>query len=71
MAPAAKPTNLSIAKHHPDENIRLEPEVMRHYGREDIGVALPDRDGYIGTLNVFHELHCIVWIKKPIPQSET
>jgi len=33
----------------------LEPEVMRHYGREDLGVAIPEGDGYIGTLNVYHE----------------
>ncbi|KAL2013558.1 hypothetical protein VTN00DRAFT_1083 [Thermoascus crustaceus] len=41
------------------ENIWIEPEVMRHYGREDLGVALPEGGGYIGTLNVYHELHCI------------
>lgn len=47
------------------ENIWIEPEVMRHYGREDLGVALPEGGGYIGTLIVYHELHCIVrmlWI---------
>ena len=38
---------------------------MRHYGREDIGVAIPEGDGYIGTLNVYHELHCIV--RAPFP----
>lgn len=42
------------------ENIVIEPEVMKHYGREDLGVALPEGGGYIGTLNVYHELHCIV-----------
>lgn len=47
------------------ENIYIEPEVMRHYGREDLGVAIPDGDGYIGTLNVYHELHCIV--RNPSP----
>ncbi|CZS88194.1 hypothetical protein WAI453_000614 [Rhynchosporium graminicola] len=41
------------------ENIRLEPEIMAHYGRLDSGVALPDGDGYIGVLNVYHELHCL------------
>lgn len=41
------------------ENIRLEPEVMRRLGREDIGVRIPGEDGYIGTLNVYHELHCL------------
>jgi len=41
------------------ENIIIEPEYMRHYGREDIGVAVPDGEGYLGTLNVYHELHCL------------
>ncbi|MCJ1403416.1 hypothetical protein MMC11_006639 [Xylographa trunciseda] len=41
------------------ENIRLSPSTMEHYGRSDIGVALPDGSGYVGTLNVYHELHCI------------
>jgi len=43
-----------------DENIIIEPEYMRAYGREDYGVADPEGRGYIGTLNVYHELHCIV-----------
>lgn len=42
------------------ENIRIEPEYMRQLGREDIGVRIPGEDGYIGTLNVYHELHCLV-----------
>ena len=33
---------------------------MAHYGREEIGVAIPNGSGYIGTLNMYHELHCIV-----------
>jgi len=33
----------------------LEPEVMRHYGREELGVAVPEGGGYLGTLNVYHE----------------
>ncbi|KAI1829089.1 hypothetical protein DTO013E5_9787 [Penicillium roqueforti] len=41
------------------ENIIIEPEIMTHYGREDIGVAVPEGDGYLGTLNVYHELHCL------------
>jgi len=41
------------------ENIRIEPEVMRRLGREDIGVRIPEDDGFIGTLNVYHELHCL------------
>lgn len=34
---------------------------MHRLGREDIGVRIPGEDGYIGTLNVYHELHCLVW----------
>lgn len=33
----------------------IEPEVMRHYGREELGVAIPEGEGYLGTLNVYHE----------------
>ncbi|KAJ3494976.1 hypothetical protein NLG97_g3720 [Lecanicillium saksenae] len=41
------------------QNIRVEPEYYKHYGREKIGVGVPGSADYIGTLNVFHELHCI------------
>ncbi|OTA69635.1 hypothetical protein K449DRAFT_384598 [Hypoxylon sp. EC38] len=41
------------------ENIVFEPEVLRRFGREELGVAVPEGGGYIGTLNVYHELHCI------------
>ncbi|POR31939.1 Uncharacterized protein TPAR_07846 [Tolypocladium paradoxum] len=37
----------------------IEPEIMAGYGREQFGVAIPSGKGYIGTLNVYHELHCI------------
>lgn len=33
---------------------------MDHLGRKDIGVAIPDGSGYVGTLNMWHEVHCIV-----------
>ncbi|MCJ1251796.1 hypothetical protein MMC30_009034 [Trapelia coarctata] len=52
-----------------DENIRLSDEVMRHYGREDIGVAIPEGGGFIGTLNVYHELHCIKRIHQYMYES--
>jgi hypothetical protein len=34
---------------------------MKHWGRggENSGVPTPEGDGYIGTLNVYHELHCL------------
>ena len=35
---------------------------MKRLGREDIGVRIPGGDGYIGTINVYHELHCLVGI---------
>ncbi|POR31948.1 Uncharacterized protein TPAR_07844 [Tolypocladium paradoxum] len=42
-----------------DQNIEIEPEYIRHYGREDTAVAVPGSSGFIGTLNVYHELHCL------------
>ncbi|KAK4508358.1 hypothetical protein PRZ48_002096 [Zasmidium cellare] len=42
-----------------NQNIRIEPDVMRRLGREDIGIKVPGEDAYLGTLNVFHELHCL------------
>lgn len=33
---------------------------MEGFGRLDEGVRLPDGSGYLGTLNVYHELHCVV-----------
>lgn len=41
-------------------NIELEPELMQRFGRKKTGVKVPGSNKYIGTLNVFHELHCIV-----------
>ncbi|XWW97684.1 hypothetical protein V2A60_005670 [Cordyceps javanica] len=41
------------------ENIVIEPEIIARLGREDIAVADPDGRGYLGTLNVYHQLHCI------------
>src|SRR6266536_4541580 len=54
---------------NPAENIIIEPEYMRAYGREDFGVADPEGRGYIGTLNVYHELHCIVRFPKSYPST--
>ena len=60
-----------------DQNIRVSVEDLTHFpGREEETVALPD-GGYLGTLNVFHELHCIVglllpyWTSPPFPSSST
>ena len=43
-----------------DENIRIESEVIKRLGREEHSVRIPGDDAYIGTLNVYHELHCLV-----------
>ena len=54
-------TDFLMAGYHLDDNIRLEPEIMCHYGRTDIGVALADsNEDVVGTINIsYHELHCI------------
>lgn len=41
-------------------NFRISKEDVQHFGREENAVALPDGSGYIGSLNVYHEIHCIV-----------
>lgn len=46
--------------HHPAENIIIPREYMELYGRTEFGVAVPGTEDFIGTLNVYHELHCIV-----------
>jgi hypothetical protein len=43
-----------------DMNIRISKEDVQYFGREETAVALPDGSGYIGTLNIYHEIHCIV-----------
>jgi hypothetical protein len=42
-----------------DENIILEPEYIEALRRQDIAVAVPEGSGYLGTLNVYRELHCL------------
>lgn len=41
-------------------NVRLSKDDLIAVDRLHGAVALPDGSGYLGTLNVFHELHCIV-----------
>ncbi|KAG5288606.1 DUF3328 superfamily domain-containing protein [Histoplasma capsulatum var. duboisii H88] len=45
-------------------NVRLSKQDLVAVGRLKDAVALPDGSGYAGTLNVFHELHCIWWLYK-------
>ncbi|CZR59326.1 uncharacterized protein PAC_09218 [Phialocephala subalpina] len=47
-----------------NQNIRLPLEAVRYFGREEDAVLLPDGSGYVGTLNVFHEIHCVRWLHK-------
>ncbi|CZR59325.1 uncharacterized protein PAC_09217 [Phialocephala subalpina] len=41
------------------ENIRVDSDTMKHLGREQIGVRIPGEENFIGTLNVYHEIHCL------------
>ena len=41
-------------------NFRFSKDEMTRWGRIDEGVHLSDDSGYLGTLMVFHELHCLV-----------
>lgn len=43
-----------------DMNVRLSLEDIKAFDREENAIALPDGSGYLGTLNVYHEIHCIV-----------
>lgn len=41
-------------------NIRLSREDLKAFNRTEDAVQLPDGSGYAGTLNVYHEIHCVV-----------
>lgn len=41
-------------------NVRLKLDDVKAFGREQNAVALSDGSGYAGSLNVYHELHCVV-----------
>ncbi len=41
-------------------NVRLSLEDVRAFDREATAVEMSDGSGYLGTLNVYHELHCVV-----------
>ena len=43
-----------------DASFKFSEEDMTRWGFKDEGVLLTDNSGYMGTLNVFHELHCLV-----------
>jgi len=33
---------------------------MKGLGREENGIRLPDGSGYLATIQVYHDLHCVV-----------
>ncbi|KAI4134106.1 MAG: hypothetical protein LQ347_001803 [Umbilicaria vellea] len=43
-------------------NVRFQLEDLKVWGRDVDAVALPDGSGYLGTLNVYHEIHCVKWM---------
>jgi hypothetical protein len=46
-----------------DQNIRLSLEDLKAFNRDEDAVQLPDGSGYIGTLNIYHEMHCVVSLR--------
>lgn len=47
-------TNASIS---PDINLRVTADEMHHINQKSL--PFTDGSGYLGTLGVYHELHCI------------
>ncbi|KAH8756475.1 hypothetical protein F5882DRAFT_481708 [Hyaloscypha sp. PMI_1271] len=50
-------------------NIRLSLEDLKAFNREEDAVQLPDGSGYIGSLNIYHEIHCVKWLHTHIYQE--
>lgn len=59
----------AIADHSSDMNIRLSLEDLKAVGRDEDAVELPDGSGYVGTLNIYHEIHCVKWLHTYIYQE--
>lgn len=53
-------TEYHLQAHELDINLRLSPEEMRRLNQTSL--AFSDGSGYLGTLGVYHELHCVVII---------
>jgi len=43
-------------------NVRLSLKDLKAFNREEDAVQLPDGSGYAGTLNIYHEIHCVKWM---------
>ena len=41
-------------------NVRFSLEDLKAFNRVEDAVQLPDGSGYAGTLNIYHEIHCVV-----------
>ena len=41
-------------------NVRFSLEDLKVFNRAEDAVQLPDGSGYAGTLNIYHEIHCVV-----------
>lgn len=41
-------------------NVRFSLEDLIAFNRDEDAVQLPDGSGYAGTLNIYHEIHCVV-----------
>ena len=52
-----------------DMNVRLSLEDLKVFNRDEDAVQLPDGSGYAGSLNVYHEIHCVV--SPPLPPVVT
>lgn len=48
-----------------DMNVRFSLEDLKVFNRDEDAVQLPDGSGYAGSLNVYHEIHCVV--SPPLP----
>ena len=47
-------------------NIRFSLEDLKAFNREEDAVQLPDGSGYAGTLNIYHEIHCVVSLQNSL-----
>ena len=41
-------------------NVRFSLDDLIAFNRVEDAVQLPDGSGYAGTLNIYHEIHCVV-----------
>lgn len=53
-----------------DENIAVSEEFMEGLSRKENGIRLPDGSGYLATIQVYHDLHCVVRVFKPLPNRK-